>query len=140
MKSQKPGPDRSAIMRAVPGRDTSAELQVRRLLRAIAPGYRLHRNDIPGNPDIAYIGAKRAIFVNGCFWHGHDCKRGARMPKTNADYWLAKIGRNRARDVRTLAALEALGWRALTVWECELADEAALEARLREFLGASPKH
>jgi DNA mismatch endonuclease (patch repair protein) len=137
MKPQKPAPDRSAIMRAVPGRDTSAEMKVRRLLRAIAPGYRLHRKDIPGNPDIAYVGAKRAIFVNGCFWHGHDCRRGARMPKTNAAYWLAKIGRNRARDVRTLAALEALGWRALVIWECELADEAALAARLREFLEAS---
>ena len=138
MKPRKPDAARSAIMRAVPGRDTSAEMKVRRLLRAIAPGYRLHRKDIPGNPDIAWIGARRAIFVNGCFWHGHDCRRGARMPKTNAEYWLAKIGRNRARDVRTLAALEALGWRALTIWECELADERALEARLREFLETPP--
>ena len=132
-KSKKPPPDRSAIMRAVPGRDTSAELKVRRLLRPIAPGYRLHRKDIPGNPDIAFLGAKKAIFVHGCFWHGHDCRRGARMPKTNADYWRAKIGRNRARDARHLDELAALGWRALVVWECELADEAALAARLRAF-------
>ncbi len=127
-------PTRSAVMRAVPGRDTSAELIVRRILRAIAPGYRLHRKDVPGKPDVAYIGAKRAIFVNGCFWHGHDCRRGARMPKTNIEYWQAKIGRNRARDADNLRKLEALGWRALVVWECELADAAALEARLREFL------
>ncbi|MCC0001901.1 MAG: DNA mismatch endonuclease Vsr [Methylobacteriaceae bacterium] len=127
--------DRSAIMRAVPGRDTSAELKVRRLLRPIAPGYRLHRKDIPGNPDIAFLGAKKAIFVHGCFWHGHDCRRGARMPKTNTDYWRAKIGRNRARDVRHLEDLAALGWRALVVWECELADETALVARLRVFCG-----
>ena len=126
-------PDRSAIMRAVPGRDTSAELKVRRLLRPIAPGYRLHRKDVPGNPDIAFLGAKKAIFVHGCFWHGHDCRRGARLPKTNADYWRAKIGRNRARDARHLDELAALGWRALVVWECELADEAALAARLRAF-------
>ncbi|MCB1544894.1 MAG: DNA mismatch endonuclease Vsr [Methylobacteriaceae bacterium] len=126
-------PDRSAIMRAVPRRDTSAELKVRRLLRPIAPGYRLHRKDVPGNPDIAFLGAKKAIFVHGCFWHGHDCRRGARMPKTNADYWRAKIGRNRARDARHLDELAALGWRALVVWECELADEAALAARLRAF-------
>ena len=128
-------PDRSAIMRAVPGRDTSAELKVRRLLQPIAPGYRLHRKNIPGNPDIAFLGAKKAIFVHGCFWHGHDCRRGARMPKTNTDYWRAKIGRNRARDARHLEDLAALGWRALVVWECELADETALVARLRVFCG-----
>ena len=133
-KSKKPPPDRSAIMRAVPGRDTSAELKVRRLLRPMAPGYRLHRKDIPGNPDIAFVAAKKAIFVHGCFWHGHDCRRGARMPKTNVDYWQAKIGRNRARDARHLEELTARGWRALVVWECELADEAALERRLCAFV------
>lgn len=126
--------DRSAIMRAVPGRDTSAEMKVRRLLRPIAPGYRLHRRDIPGNPDIAYLARKKAIFMHGCFWHGHDCRRGARMPKTNADYWLAKIGRNRARDARHMVELAERGWRALVVWECELADEATLSARLRAFV------
>ncbi len=133
-RPKKPPPDRSAIMRAVPGRDTSAEMKVRRLLRPIALGYRLHRRDIPGNPDIAYVGARKAIFVHGCFWHGHDCRRGARMPKTNADYWRAKIGRNRARDARHLEELEALGWRVLTVWECELADQPALTARLAAFM------
>ena len=121
-------------MRAVPGRDTSAEMKVRRILRSFAPGYRLHRRDVPGHPDIAYVGRKQAIFVNGCFWHGHDCKRGARMPKTNAAYWTAKIARNRARDQRTLAELETQGWRALVVWECELRDEDGLAARLRAFL------
>lgn len=127
---------RSAVMRAVPSRDTAPELRVRRLLRSIAPHYRLHRRDIPGSPDIAYIGAKRAIFVHGCFWHGHDCARGARMPKTNVDYWRAKIDRNRARDARHALALSELGWRALTVWECELKDEATLSEKLRAFLSA----
>ena len=136
VRLKKPTPSRSAIMRAVPGRDTSAEMKLRRILRKIAPGYRLHRKDLPGSPDVAYIGRKRAIFVNGCFWHGHDCKRGARMPRTNAAYWTAKIARNRARDARTLGELEALGWRSLVVWECELSDEAALAARLRAFLDA----
>ncbi|MDR3450610.1 MAG: very short patch repair endonuclease, partial [Alphaproteobacteria bacterium] len=79
--------DRSAVMRAVKARDTAPELLVRKLLRGFAPYYRLHRRDLPGVPDVAYIGAKKAIFVHGCFWHGHDCKRGAREPKTNADYW-----------------------------------------------------
>lgn len=134
MRPKQPSPDRSAIMRAVPGRDTSAEMKVRRIVRKIAPGYRLHRKDIPGRPDIAWIGAKRAIFVNGCFWHGHDCKRGARMPKTNAEYWRAKIARNVARDARNQEILRQTGWRALVIWECELADEAALARKLAAFV------
>ena len=107
-------------MRAVKSRDTSPELAVRALLRRFAPGYRLHRRDIPGTPDIAFIGRKRAIFVHGCFWHGHDCARGARTPKANADYWRAKIARNVARDAQHQAALTAQGWRVFIVWECAL--------------------
>ena len=94
-------------MRAVKGRDTAPEIAVRTMLRRFAPGYRLHRKDVPGNPDIAYIGRKRAIFVHGCFWHGHDCPRGARSPKANADYWRAKIARNVARDAAHQATLAA---------------------------------
>lgn len=121
-------------MRAVKSCDTAPELAVRAMLRKFAPGYRLHRKDIPGNPDIAYVGRRRAIFVHGCFWHGHDCARGARSPKANADYWREKIGNNRARDDAHRQRLAALGWRVLTVWECELKDAQALENRLREFL------
>ena len=124
--------DRSAVMRAVKSRDTGPELIVRAMLRAIAPGYRLHRGDLPGKPDIVYRGRRLAIFVHGCFWHGHDCPRGARAPKANASYWREKIARNRARDEQTLAAYPAMGWRALIVYECELKDRAALEARLAE--------
>jgi DNA mismatch endonuclease (patch repair protein) len=80
------------------------------------------------------IARKRAIFVHGCFWHGHDCARGARAPKANAAYWAGKIARNCARDVRVRASLAALGWRALVIWECELRDEAAVRRRLRRFL------
>jgi len=126
--------DRSAIMRAVKSRDTSPELAVRAVLRKFAPGYRLHRKDIAGKPDIAYVGRKRAIFVHGCFWHGHACARGARMPKANAEYWRGKITRNRARDAAHQEKLAALGWRALIVWECELKDVPALENKLRGFL------
>jgi DNA mismatch endonuclease, patch repair protein len=125
---------RSAVMRAVKSRDTSPELAVRKLLRGFAPGYRLHRRDVAGNPDIAYLGRKQAIFVHGCFWHGHDCARGARAPKANADYWRAKIARNRARDEAHRAKLAGDGWRALTIWECELKDRDALERKLRAFL------
>lgn len=125
---------RSAIMRAVRSRDTGPERVVRGLLRSFAPGYRLQRRDVPGRPDIAYVGAKRAIFVHGCFWHGHDCARGGRAPKTNAEYWQAKLARNRARDALALQSLESLGWRALVVWECELKDREALARKLRAFV------
>ncbi len=134
----RPSPDRSAVMRAVKSRGTAPERAVCALLRPIAQGYRLHRADLPGKPDIVYSGRKLAIFVHGCFWHGHDCARGARMPKTNADYWQAKIARNRARDVETLAAYADLGWRALVVHECELKDKAALGARLAAALSPAP--
>ena len=121
---------RSATMRAVKSRDTGPELIVRKLLREIAPGYRLCRADLPGKPDIAYGRRKLAIFVHGCFWHGHDCARGAREPRTHVEYWRAKIARNRARDVANVAALTALGWRVIVIHECELKYLAALRARL----------
>lgn len=126
--------DRSAVMRAVKSRDTGAERTVRAILCSVAPGYRLNRADLPGKPDIVYGRRKLAIFVHGCFWHGHDCRRGARMPKTNADYWRAKIARNRDRDERTLASLAAMGWRTLVVYECELKDAARLRDRLEDAL------
>lgn len=121
-------------MRAVRSRDTKPERAVRKILHTIAPGYRLDRKDIPGRPDVAYMGRKRAIFVHGCFWHGHDCKRGARVPKDNRDYWLAKIGRNRARDAKTLEELAEKGWGACVIWECELKDTAVLREKLQAFL------
>jgi DNA mismatch endonuclease (patch repair protein) len=130
------GPEkRSAVMRRVKGRDTSPELVVRKALTRLGARYRLHRADLPGKPDIVLPGRRLAIFVHGCFWHGHDCARGARVPKQNRDYWVAKVERNRARDARTREALAAAGWRVATLWECELKDAAALEARLREVLG-----
>jgi DNA mismatch endonuclease (patch repair protein) len=125
---------RSAIMRAVKSRDTGPELLLRTMLRSIKTGYRLHRADLPGKPDVVYGPRRLAIFMHGCFWHGHDCKRGARPPKDNADYWRAKIARNRARDTINLAALQALGWRTLVVFECALKDRPALERRLRAAL------
>lgn len=125
---------RSAVMRRVKGRDTTPELKVRRLLTGLGARYRLHRKDLPGKPDIVMTGRRLAIFVHGCFWHGHDCARGARVPKANRDYWLGKVGRNRERDVESRAALEAAGWRVETIWECEMKDEAALRERLSALL------
>lgn len=130
---------RSAVMRRVKGRDTSPELALRKLLTRLGYRYRLHHKDLPGKPDLALPGRKAAVFVHGCFWHGHDCKRGARQPKANADYWTAKIARNRARDARVQAELTAMGWRPLVVWECELKDAEALAARLDDHLGPTKK-
>ena len=105
--------DRSAVMRAVKSRDTSPERAVRALLRPIAPGYRLHRADLPGKPDVAYSSRKLAIFVHGCFWHGHDCRarrahaQGQRRLLAGQD--CPQPGARR----KTLAAYAAMGWRAL---------------------------
>jgi DNA mismatch endonuclease, patch repair protein len=129
---------RSAVMRRVKGKDTSPELKVRKALTHLGARYRLHRKDLPGNPDIVLPGRKLALFVHGCFWHGHDCARGARVPKQNRDYWIGKVARNAARDAKNCEALSALGWRVETIWECDLKDEAALEARLRALLISSP--
>ena len=127
--------DRSEVMRRVKSRNTTPERRVRALLRRMGrSGYRLHRKDVPGKPDVAFIGRKIAIFVHGCFWHGHDCKRGARAPRANADYWRAKIARNRERDAAAAAALAEAGWTAVTIWECELKDR--LEDRLAAFMAA----
>jgi DNA mismatch endonuclease (patch repair protein) len=129
-----PPEKRSAVMRRVKGRDTTPELKVRKLIWRLGGRYRLHRKDLPGKPDIVLSGRRLAVFVHGCFWHGHDCPRGARVPKANRDYWVAKVARNRARDAKHRAALEAAGWHVETVWECELKDAAALEAQARAWL------
>ncbi|WP_445607653.1 antitoxin VbhA family protein, partial [Burkholderia multivorans] len=87
-----------------------------------------------GKPDVAFIGQHKAIFIHGCFWHGHNCPRGNRQPATNVDYWRRKIERNRQRDSQHLIELGRLGWSVLTIWECELRDVAALSAKLVNFM------
>ncbi len=129
-------PDRrSWIMRQVKSEDTSPERFVRSLLHNMGYRFRLHRRDLPGSPDIVFPGRKKAIFVHGCFWHGHSCPRGARLPKTNTEYWRRKIDRNKERDQAQLEALRKMGWDALVVWECEVKDVGDLQTRLKEFLG-----
>ena len=111
---------RSAVMRRIKGRDTGPEMAVRRILKGAGVGYRLGGCGLPGRPDLVMKGRGTVVFVHGCFWHGHDCARGSRQPKANADYWTAKIGWNRDRDARNVQALAADGWRVITVWECDL--------------------
>lgn len=126
-------------MRAVRSTDTKPEMRVRRLAHRLGYRFRLHRADLPGTPDLVFAGRRKVIFVHGCFWHGHDCRRGARQPKANAGYWRAKIERNAARDVASAEALRAAGWAVLVLWECELKDETALADRLCAFLDAERK-
>ncbi|HEY2178564.1 MAG TPA: DNA mismatch endonuclease Vsr [Caulobacteraceae bacterium] len=130
-----PAAKRSEVMRRVKGRGTSTELKVRRLVWSLGGRYRLNRADLAGKPDIVLAGRRLAIFVHGCFWHGHDCARGARVPKANRAYWTGKIAANRARDAAARAALEGAGWRVETVWGCELRDEPALRSRAAAWLG-----
>lgn len=122
-------------MRRVKSKNTSPELLVRELLRRMGHrGYRLHRTDIPGNPDIVWVSRKLAIFINGCFWHGHDCARGAREPKTRVEYWRKKIARTKQRDLDHIENLTTQDWKVLTLWECELRDETGLTNKLCQFL------
>jgi DNA mismatch endonuclease (patch repair protein) len=121
-------------MRRVRSHDTAAEIVVRKTLYSLGFRYRLHRRELPGKPDIALLGRKRVIFIHGCFWHGHDCKRGNRLPKTNSAYWLVKIERNRARDRQNQLELNEAGWLTLVLWECELRDLDALAQNLIQFL------
>lgn len=129
---------RSEVMRRVKGRDTTPERTLRRLLTELGARYRLNRKDLPGSPDIVLPGRRLVLFAHGCFWHGHDCPRGGRVPKTNRDDWLGKVARNRARDATVGAALVEAGWRVETVWECEMKNEAALTGRLAALLDTSP--
>jgi DNA mismatch endonuclease (patch repair protein) len=121
-------------MRAVKSEDTEPELIVRRLLYAAGFRYRLHPKDLPGRPDIVFRRLKKAIFVHGCFWHGHTSRRGARTPKTNRDYWNEKIARNRGRDREHIRRLRRAGWRVLVIWECKLANLPATAGLLRRFM------
>ncbi len=115
---------RSAIMRRVRSKDTSPEMKVRQAIHAAGFRYRLHRKDLPGNPDLVFPRHRCVLFVHGCFWHWHDCKR-ARMPATNRDYWTAKIERNVRRDHRIQDELKALGWLVCVIWECRLREGIA---------------
>lgn len=125
---------RRKIMQAVKGRDTGPEWDVRRLLHRAGYRYRLHARNLPGTPDIVFPARRKAIFVHGCFWHGHECRIG-QPPKSRLDYWGAKIAANRNRDARKQAELVALGWSVLVIWQCKIKDLDALESQLWAFLG-----
>lgn len=129
-------PDRrSALMARIRGTHTVPEVTVRRLIHRLGYRFRLHRRDLPGSPDIVFPARKKAIFVHGCFWHGHGCKWG-KLPKTKLDYWAPKITANRHRDSRKAKELRKCGWTSLTVWQCELRSVEKLIAKIISFLEA----
>ncbi|MGR9343484.1 very short patch repair endonuclease [Rhizobium leguminosarum] len=138
MKATTTDPRRSAVMRAVKSKDTTTEMIVRRLIHSLGFRYRLHWKELPGTPDLVFPGRRKVVFVHGCFWHGHDCSRGARQPKSNADYWHAKIARNIERDKRNNEALRKAEWDVMTVWECDtkVAAREDLSTRLKAFLSS----
>ncbi len=121
-------------MRAVKSRDTQPEVIVRRLAHRMGYRFRLHRKDLPGTPDLVFPRLRRIIFVHGCFWHGHGCKRGARVPTHNRAYWIRKVARNAERDRQARVDLKALGWKCLIVWECQLKNTSVVESRIERFL------
>jgi DNA mismatch endonuclease, patch repair protein len=125
---------RSEVMSRIRSKDTNPELVVRRLLSSLGYRYRLHRASLPGKPDLVFASRRKAIQVHGCFWHSHYCLKG-RVPKSRLDYWITKLERNKRRDRSNRRKLARLGWKVLTVWECQLADAAKLQRTLERFLG-----
>jgi DNA mismatch endonuclease (patch repair protein) len=121
-------------MRQVRGADTTPERKVRSILHKLGYRFRLHREDIRGKPDIVFSKRRKVIFVHGCFWHGHSCKRGNRIPKSNTEYWTKKIASNKRRDRSVRRDLKIEGWKALTIWECELKNANRLARKLVKFL------
>jgi len=124
---------RSWLMSRVRGKDTTPEMVVRRVAHGLGFRYRLHRKDLPGKPDLVFPKLRSVIFVHGCFWHRHGCKK-ATTPKSNTDFWLAKFERNVERDNQNKADLRAQGWRVKTIWECETREIEALTREVQDFL------
>lgn len=124
---------RSWLMSRVRSRNTAPELRVRKAAHDLGLRFRLHRKELPGKPDLVFPRWRVALFVHGCFWHRHEGCKKATNPKSREDYWQPKLRANVERDRRAVAELEKLGWRVLTIWQCETNDRARLSARLREF-------
>ena len=133
--SEKLNPEQSSRnMAAVKNKNTAPEIIVRKTLHRLGYRFRLHRRDLPGNPDIGLPKYRAVIFVHGCFWHGHPgCSRASR-PRTNAEFWNTKLDKNLRRDQEVQARLHALGWRVLVIWQCRTKDREQLEQQINHFL------
>lgn len=125
---------RRRTMAAVKSKNTKPELIVRRLLHAAGYRFRLHRNDLPGKPDIVLPKFRTTIFVHGCFWHQHEACKASARPTSRQEYWHIKLDRNVERDAANQTQLRQMGWRVLIVWECEIKSSEALLRRLQQAL------
>lgn len=126
---------RSEVMSRIKGQNTKPELVVRSLLHRLGYRFRLHRTTLPGKPDIVLPRFKTVLFVHGCFWHRHKDCRFAYTPKSRTDFWLKKLESNVLRDIKVKSDLETLGWRVITIWECELQDMDQLTIKIVDELG-----
>ncbi|WP_454180297.1 very short patch repair endonuclease [Pseudarthrobacter sp. SLBN-100] len=126
---------RSAHMSKIRSKDTKPELKLRQVLHAAGYRYRLHDRRLPGRPDLVFPSRKKVIFVHGCFWHGHACPIGTRLPKTNRDFWAEKRQKNQDRDRRQKEELNNLGWDVFTLWECEITESGDFIEEVTRFLG-----
>lgn len=124
---------RSEIMSRIRGKNTKPELAVRKLVYSLGYRYRLHSKTLPGHPDLVFSSRKKVIFVHGCFWHYHGCKKG-QPPKSRLEYWLPKLEENKARDAKNQAALGDMGWKSLIIWQCEIKYSDHLKKRIEGFL------
>jgi DNA mismatch endonuclease, patch repair protein len=127
---------RSRLMALVKAKDTTPELAVRRMIHSLGFRYRLHREELPGTPDLVFPKRRCVIFVNGCFWHQHQGCARSKRPSAHAEYWANKLDGNINRDARNISDLERSGWRVLTIWECELRDAERLSRMVNRFLSA----
>jgi DNA mismatch endonuclease (patch repair protein) len=124
---------RSANMRAVRGKNTAPELAIRKAAHRLGLRFRLHRKDLPGRPDLVFPRWKTAIFVNGCFWHGHRGCRRSKLPASNVEFWRNKLTANAARDRKNYAALRKIGWHVVVVWQCDIGDDLAAAEAIRRI-------
>lgn len=123
---------RSNIMSKIGGKNTNPEILVRKFLFSQGFRYRINVKTLPGKPDIVLPKYKIVIFVNGCFWHGHNCKKG-KLPSSNIDFWKEKISNNKSRDNKNTDLLVKLGWKVIIIWQCEISNVNSRKIRL-EFL------
>lgn len=127
-------------MQSVRTAGTRPEVEVQSVLKKLGYRYRTNAVKLPGKPDVIVPRSAKAIFVHGCFWHGHkNCKKGQTLPKANRSFWESKISKNKTRDRRMIAELRKIGWSVLTVWECQLRDHEVALASLARFMGRKPK-
>lgn len=127
---------RHRCMASISGKNTKPELIVRKLLYSLGYRYRLHYANLPGKPDLVFPGKRKTIFIHGCFWHRHDCKKGNSMPSKNSEFWRKKLADNASRDNRNISELKKLGWEVLVIWECQIKDLHSLAIKLHSYLQA----